>query len=92
VWSQYDAVVARHGTLVSRAMFLADFLKPENRSLWRVNLELARVARFVPELAEFRANANVLEHTHLGVMMAASMLPDVSRLPYVGPFQAGSAT
>lgn len=92
VWSQYDAVVARHGPLVSRAMFLADFLKPENRELWRVNLELARVARFVPELAEFRANANVLEHTHLGMMMAASMLPDVSRLPYVGPFQAGSAT
>lgn len=92
VWAQYEGVVARHGPLVSRAMFLADFLKPENRSLWRVNLELARVARFVPELVEFRANANVLEHTHLGVMMAASMLPDLSGLPYVGPFQAGSAT
>ena len=92
VWAQYGQVVSRHGPLVGRAMFLAEFLRPENRSLWRVNLELARVARFVPELAEFRASPNVLDHTHLGVMMAASMLPDVSRLPYVGPFQAGSAT
>jgi AcrR family transcriptional regulator len=92
VWAQYDPVVTRHGPLVSRAMFLADFLQPGNRALWRVNLELARVARFIPELAEFRANANVLEHTHLGVMMAASMLPDLSTLPYVAAFQAGSAT
>ncbi|MBU6244921.1 MAG: hypothetical protein KGP12_06860 [Actinomycetales bacterium] len=56
VWAQCG-VVCRRGPLVSCAMFLADFLKPESRSLWRVTLESARVARFVPELVEFQAGA-----------------------------------
>ena len=92
VWSQYDAVVAEHGPLTSRAMFLADFLKEENRSLWTVNLELARVARSLPGLDDFRPNDHVLENTHLGVMLTASLMPNLADLPFAGPFNAGSAT
>lgn len=92
VWEQYEDVIAEHGPLVSRAMFLADFLKEENRPLWAVNLELSRMARHLPELASFRPTPNVLENTHLGVMLSASLVPDLSGLPFAGPFTAGSAT
>lgn len=92
VWEQYASVVAEHGPLTARAMFLPEFLGPENRSLWAVNLELARVGRFIPEVGAFRASPNVLEHTHLGVMLVASFVPGLEHLNYLGPFQAGSAT
>lgn len=92
VWEQYSEVVAKRGPLGARAVFLNDFLKPDNRPLWAVNLELARVGRFVPELGAFRASPNVLEHTHLGVMLVASFVPGLDKLSYLGPFQAGSAT
>lgn len=92
VWAQYAAVEAKHGRLVSRAMFLTDFLQPANRELWRVNLELARTSRFVPELADFGPGESVLERTHLGVMLTASCLPDLHALPYLRAFLAGSAT
>lgn len=92
VWEQYADVVEAHGPLISRAMFLAEFLKPENRPLWAVNLELSRMARLLPELATFRPTPNVLENTHLGVMLAASLMPDLSGLPFAGPFTAGTAT
>lgn len=92
VWEQYSDVVSKRGPLEARAIFLTDFFKPVNRSLWAVNLELARVGRFIPEVGEFRANPNVLEHTHLGVMLVASFVPGLDKLNYLGPFQAGSAT
>lgn len=92
VWAQYDPVVTRQGPLTSRAMFLADFLKEENRTLWTVNLELARIARFLPDLDDFRPNDHVLENTHLGVMLTASLMPNLADLPFAGPFNAGSAT
>lgn len=92
VWAQYEPVVATHGPLTSRAMFLADFLREENRTLWTVNLELARVARVLPDLDNFRPNEHVLENTHLGVMLTASLMPNLADLPFAGPFSAGSAT
>ena len=92
VWEEYAPVVEKHGRLTSRAMFLADFLKPENRTLWAVNLELARTARLVPELVTFQPSAGVLGQTHLGVMLVAALSPDLSELPFAGPFNAGSAT
>lgn len=92
VWSQYEPVVAEHGPFMSRAMFLADFLKEENRTLWTVNLELTRIARQLPLLDGFRPSSDVLENTHLGVMLTASLMPNLADLPYAGPFNAGSAT
>lgn len=92
VWSQYVDVVAEYGPLLSRAIFLADFLKPDNAPLWAVNLELARMSRFVPELGEFCPGGSVLEQTHLGVMLTASLVPGIDTLPYAGPFTAGSTT
>jgi AcrR family transcriptional regulator len=92
VWEQYAPVVAEHGPLVARAIFLKDFLKPENKPLWSINLELARIGRFIPEIGQFRASPNTLEHTHLGVMLVASLVPDLDSLNFMGPFQAGSAT
>lgn len=92
VWDLYAPVVDEYGPGVSRAMFLADFLKPENRTLWAVNLELARIGRFIGELQGFRPSPYVLGQTHLGVMLVASFAPDLSGLPFAGPFQAGSAT
>ena len=92
VWEQYAEVVTKRGPLEARAAFLGDFLKPDNRALWALNLELARVGRFIPEVGAFRANPNVLEHTHLGVMLVASFVPGLEKLNYLGPFQAGSAT
>lgn len=92
VWSQYADVVSERGPLLSRAIFLADFLKPGNAPLWAVNLELARMSRFVPELSEFCPGGSVLEQTHLGVMLTASLVPGIDTLPYAGPFTAGSTT
>lgn len=92
VWSQYANVVARHGPLVSRAMFLTDFLKPANRELWTVNLELSRTSRFVPALSAFGPGESVLERTHLGVMLTASLLPGLDGLPFLRAFLAGSTT
>lgn len=92
VWQQYAAEVAEFGPLVSRAMFLAEFLKPANRDSWALNLELARVSRRIPELARYGAGETILEQTHLGVMLLACYVPGLVKLPYLGPFTAGSAT
>lgn len=92
VWEQYAPVIAEHDPLVARAIFLKDFLKPENKPLWAINLELARIGRFIPEIGQFRASPNTLEHTHLGVMLVASLVPNIDSLNFMGPFQAGSAT
>lgn len=92
VWEQYDDVVQEHGPLTSRAMFLAEFLRPENRSLWGINLELARISRVIPELREFIPRNDVLSVTHLGVMLSAMLVPDLAGLPFAGPFGAGTAT
>ena len=92
VWSQYEPVVRQHGPLVARALFLAEFLRPEHRSAWSVNLELAHVALAVPELAAFAAPPDTLQHTHLGVMLVACFVPGLDGLPFAGPFGAGSAT
>ena len=92
VWLQYAPVVEEFGPLMARAMFLRDFLAPDNAVNWAVNLELSRLARVEPSLAGFRASENVLEHTHLGVMLLAAVVPGLDELPFAGPFMAGSAT
>lgn len=92
VWEQYAPVITEYDPLVARAIFLKDFLKPENKPLWAINLELARIGRFIPEIGQFRASPNTLEHTHLGVMLVASLVPHIDSLNFMGPFQAGSAT
>lgn len=92
VWSQYAPVVDDHGPLTSRAMFLAEFLKPVNRPSWALNLELARMSRHIEQLAAFGAGEGVLEQTHLGVMLLACYVPGLARLPFRGPFASGSAT
>jgi AcrR family transcriptional regulator len=92
VWDQYSTIVEKHGPLTSRAMFLAQFLRPENRHAWGINLELARISRVVPKLSEFIPAADVLSITHLGVMLSAIIVPALDGLPYAGPFGAGTAT
>lgn len=92
VWTQYDPVVKEYGPLISRASFLRDFLKPDNADLWALNLELARIAAVEPRLSEFDVPESTLEHTHLGVMLLASIVPGLQDLPYAGAFLAGSAT
>ena len=92
VWSQYKPVVDKYGPLLARAIFLREFLKPQNRPLWAVNLELARMSRFIPELRDFCPGDSVLEQTHLGVMLTACLVPGIAELPYRGPFTAGSTT
>lgn len=92
VWLQYAPVIQAYGPLVSRAMFLRDFLAPDNSAHWAINLELARLAQLESSLREFRASDNVLEHTHLGVMLLATIVPGLDRLPFAGPFTAGTAT
>lgn len=92
VWNQYAPVVAEHGALHARAFFLEEFLRPENRALWAVNLELARVSRSIPELRDFCPGDSVLEQTHLGVMLTACLVPGISALPFADPFSAGTTT
>lgn len=92
VWAQYAPVVEAKGPFDARALFLAEFLRPEHRDLWRINLELAHAALAVPELAEFATPPETLPHTHLGVMLVACFADGLADLPYAGPFGAGSAT
>lgn len=91
VWESY---VAAHGpmpTEVVRALFLKDFLDPERRVDWALNLELNRVARHEDAFAAYAVPRSILEQTHLGVMVTACFSPDLSGLPYLGCFVAGIA-
>jgi AcrR family transcriptional regulator len=91
VWESY---VAAHGSMSSpevRALFLRDFLNPERRDDWALNLELNRVARYEEAFAAYAVPRSTLEQTHLGVMVTACFGPDLSRLPYLGCFHAGIA-
>lgn len=92
VWAQYQPVVQSLGPLRSRAAFLATFLDPVHISSWKLNIELARVAEFTPELAAFKTPNTTLEHTHLGVMFVACFVPGLVDLPFEGTFKMGSAT
>ena len=92
VWKQYAPVVASAGPLPARAAFLAAFLDPMHRPFWKLNIELARVAEFTPELSGFKTPPSTLEHTHVGVMFVASFVEGLSGLPYAGAFNEGSAT
>lgn len=92
VWDQYSDVVDAHGPLRARAIFLEDFLQADNKPLWAVNLELARMSRFIPALRDFCPGSSVLEQTHLGVMLVGSLVPGIAGLPYNDPFSAGSTT
>lgn len=74
-----------------RAVFLRDFLRPEHRPDWALNLELNRVALHEEIFQAYAVPKSVLEQTHLGVMVVASFGPDLSELPYYGPFLAGIA-
>ena len=92
VWQQYAPVVDRIGPLRARAAFLAAFLDPAHAKLWKLNIELARVAEFIPELRAFRTPNDNLEHTHMGVMFVASFVEGIAGLPYAGSFSKGSTT
>ena len=90
----WDSYVAAHGAMpteVVRALFLRDFLDPERRVDWALNLELNRVARYEEAFAAYAVPRSVLEQTHLGVMVTACFSPDLSDLPYMGCFMAGIA-
>ncbi len=91
LWFEFPAA-QEYGPKLSRAMWVADVLRPANASCWAVNLELARVAQFLPELADFRPSSVAHQHTNLGVMLLASYAGDIHDLPYDVPFQAGFTT
>lgn len=91
VWETY---VAAHGSMPSpevRALFLRDFLDPDRRDDWALNLELNRAARYEEAFAAYAVPRSTLEQTHLGVMVTACFGPDLSHLPYLGCFHAGVA-
>lgn len=92
VWQQYAPVVTSLGPLKARAAFLATFLDPQHAKYWKLNIELARVAEFTPELGSFKTPDNTLEHTHLGVMFVACFVEGLRDLPFAGSFTVGSAT
>lgn len=92
VWKQYGSTVAALGPLPARAAFLAAFLNPVHAPWWKLNLELARIAEFTPELSVFKTPHTTLEHTHVGVMFVACFVEGLGALPYAGPFNEGSAT
>lgn len=92
VWSQYADVVQKVGPLKARATFLSAFLDPKHSVWWKLNIELARVAVFTPELAGFKTSNDTLEHTHMGVMFVAAFVDGLHELPYAGAFEQGSAT
>lgn len=92
MWEDYAPVAAEFGPLVSRAMWVADVLRPQNARYWALDLELARVGRFVPELADLQAGQEAHHHTNLGVMMAGAFGGDLHDLPFEDPFSAGSTT
>ena len=91
VWDSYVAAHDAMPTEVVRALFLKDFLHPERRVDWALNLELNRVARYEEAFGAYAVPRSVLEQTHLGVMVTACFSPDLSGLPYLGCFRAGIA-
>ena len=91
LWFEFPAA-REYGPKLSRAMWVADVLRPENANYWAINLELARVAQFIPELADFRPSSVPHQHTNLGVMLLANYSADLHDLPYDVPFQAGFTT
>lgn len=92
MWDDYAPVVAEYGPLTSRAMWVGDVLHPRNARQWALDLELARVGRFVPELADLQAGREGHHHTNLGVMVVGSFGGDLHDLPFEHPFSAGSTT
>ena len=91
----WESFVERNGGDTSgtaRARFVRGIVRPEHDRMRRVNLELARVAESVNEFAMFRAPRDVLQQTHQGLMFVACFASNLHELPYLGPFQAGSAT
>lgn len=92
MWDDYAPATAEYGPLVSRAMWVSDVLNPVNARLWALNLELARVGRFIPELADLQAGVEGHHHTNLGVMLVGSFGGDLHHLPFEDPFSAGSTT
>lgn len=91
VWETYVAAHPGMSTEEVRALFLRDFLSPDRREDWALNLELNRVARYEEAFAAYAVPRSVLEQTHLGVMVVACFGPDLSHLPYLGCFNAGIA-
>lgn len=92
VWNQYAQIFEERGSAMARAEFLRVYLNPEHEQAWRVNLELARVAKSVPELVRYKTPHDVLQRTHLAMLLLASFLPGIDTLPYLGPFRVGNAT
>ena len=92
MWEEYAPVAEEHGPLISRAMWVSDVLRPENARHWALDLELARVGRFIPELSGLQAQVEGHHHTNLGVMLVGSFGGDLHDLPFEDPFSAGSTT
>lgn len=90
----WDTYVRAHEGITDpeiRAIFLRDFLLPEHRVDWALNLELNRIARHEEVFEAYAVPKSVLEQTHLGVMAVASFGPDLSDLPFFGCFLSGVA-
>ncbi len=92
MWEDYAPVVAEQGPLMARALWVSDVLESKNASHWALDLELARVARFIPELADLQVAAEAHHHTNLGVMFVGSFSEGLASLPFEDPFSAGSTT
>ncbi len=92
MWDAYSPVAEEHGPLIGRAMWVADVLRPENARNWALDVELARIGRFVPELSGLQAQVEGHHHTNLGVMLVGCFGGDLHDLPFEDPFSAGSTT
>lgn len=92
VWETYLERRGEPATGVARAEFVRALLAPDHARYWRLSLEFARVAEKVDELAVFRTPRDVLQETHQGLMFVGCFAERLDNLPYLGPFQAGTAT
>lgn len=92
MWEPFVTRIPQEGSAEIRASFLKVYLAPDNRGLWKLNLELARVAETYPELAQFKTPSDALQRTHLAVMFLALFTYGASELPFLGAFRAGATT
>lgn len=92
LWINYGPEEREFGGHLSRAMWVREVLRPVHRPFWMVNLELARMAMFLPELTLFQLSAAPHHYANLGVMFLGAFGDDLHDLPYAGPFSAGFAT
>lgn len=92
VWAPFERLQTAFGAPAVRAQFLFKYLDPQNRSCWRSNLELARLAPNHIEMTDFGIPADALQRTHIAVMFFALYGQDFSTLPFEGCFNVGYTT